>query len=337
MLAFIWRLVLAALLLLPAVGFAQDAEEAEEEPSREYPKPEQVAMGVHLNDIQSIDLKTHSYAMDFYVWFRWHDPEVDPATSMEIANPIEQWGLMVTPLYEEPETLDDGTLYQVLRIQGTFSKKMPLFNYPFDRQVLAVLFEDSVHDTSELVYVPDGTATVNSTLQLPGYTPEPPTFRVEEWRYPTAFGDPRTPPTTSYSRGILAVSLSRPPVAYATKLFLPVLSVILCAALMFMLSPTLADARVDVGITSLLTIVALQMTYNDSLPDVGYLTLMDKVYLSAYGFVIIGLAVVVHTTRLAEQGRTAEAIQLHRRALAGVTLSWLLAMAGLIGMATTAG
>ena len=66
---------------------------------------------------------------------------------------------------------------------------------------------------------------------------------------------------------------------------------------MFLLAPTYVDARVDVGITSLLTIVALQMTFNQDLPDVGYLMLMDKVYLSSYGFVIFGLGVVVRTTR----------------------------------------
>ncbi|MFZ5476135.1 MAG: hypothetical protein ACOZNI_05115 [Myxococcota bacterium] len=317
---------------------AGEAEGEEEEGEKKvYEAPEKVSMGIHLNDIQSIDLKSHSYAMDFYVWFRWKNPDLDPATSMEIANPIELWGLMVTPIYEEPEELDDGTLYQVLRVQGTFSKKLPLYNYPFDRQSLEVIFEDGANDTSALVYVADGAATVNPTLKLPGYAVGAPSFDVSAWHYPTAFGDPRTAPNTSYSRATLSVPISRPPVAYASKLFLPVVCVMVCAALMFLLSPALADARVDVGITSLLTIVALQMTYNDALPDVGYLMLMDKVYLLAYGFVIVGLAVVVHTTRMAERGETERAIGLHRKILGVISSAWAIAMIVLVSKAMQEG
>ncbi len=317
---------------------AEGGEAAEGAPEPTYAVPERVTVGVHLNDIQSIDLKSHSYAMDFYIWFRWKNPALDPAASMEIGNPIELWGLMVTPLYEEPETLDDGTLYQVLRIQGTFSKKLPLYGYPFDRQLLTVLFEDGVSDTSTMTYVADTTpATMNSALQLPGYRLDPVTFAISDWTYPTAFGDPRSGPNTVYSRASLAVPISRPPLAYATKLFLPVLCVIVCAALMFLLSPGLVDSRVDVGITSLLTIVALQMTYNSDLPDVGYLMLMDKVYLLAYLFVIVGLAVVVRTTRMAEQGQAAEAMVLHGRVLAGLVFVWGSAMVWLITSAIQQG
>ena len=296
-----------------------------------YETPEKVAIGVHLNDIQSIDLKTHSYAMDFYVWFRWKNPELDPATSMEIANPIEQWGLMVTPLYEEPEALEDGTLYQVLRVQGTFSKKLPLYNYPFDRQTLAIIIEDSVNDTTGIVYVPDSAEpSMNPSLQLPGYHVGTPGFNVANWHYNTNFGDPRTGADTTYSRATLNVPISRPPIAYSTKLFLPVLCVVLCATLMFLLSPTMVDSRVDVGITSLLTIVALQMTYSSDLPDVGYLMLMDKVYLLAYGFVIIGLAVVVHTTRMAENGKSDRAVVLHSRMLSLLSAVWVVSMGVLV-------
>lgn len=315
-----------------------EAEGEGEGEGKTYEKPEKVTIGVHLNDIQSIDLKSHSYAMDFYIWFRWMDPELNPATSMEIANPIELWGLMVTPIYEEPEALEDGSLYQVLRVQGTFSKKLPLYNYPFDRQILVVMFEDGAHDTKDLTYVVDaGSPTVNAALNLPGYTLGTSTFTVDGWKYPTAFGDPRSSADTSYSRATLAVPISRPPVAYAIKLFLPVICVIICSALMFLLSPNLADARVDVGITSLLTIVALQMTYNTDLPDVGYLMLMDKVYLLAYGFVIVGLAVVVRTTEQAARGDVEGALVLHRRVLTAVTSAWALAMIVLVVSAVQGG
>lgn len=332
---------LCFVLLWSAVAQASNEDvpaepSAEAEPEIVYPVPEHVSVGVHLNDVQAIDLKTHSYAMDFYLWFRWHNPALDPSLSLEFANPIELWGLMVTPIYEEPEVLDDGTLYQVLRVQGTFSRKMPLYDYPFDRQILAVVFEDAASDTEALVYDLDpGSPTTNPALQLPGFEVGATRFEVGEMTYPTAFGDPRTTGTPAYARATIEVPIRRPPVAYATKLLLPVLCVIGCAALMFLLSPTLADARVDVGITSLLTVVALQITSNDALPEVGYLVLLDKVYLLAYGFVISGLGVVVVTTRMAEKGEAERARRIHGTSLAVVTTAWAVGMVSLVWGALT--
>ncbi|MCK6525032.1 hypothetical protein L6R49_26815 [Myxococcota bacterium] len=245
---------------------------------------------------------------------------------------------MVTPIYEEPEELPDGSLYQVLRVQGTFSKKMPLFNYPFDRQVLVLLMEDAQHDESAVVYEVDAQSpSVSPSLQLPGYRIGEITLNVAPWKYPTAFGDPRAVHGASYSRATLSVPLSRPPVAYSIKLLLPVLAVILCAGLMFLLPPLMADARVGVGITALLTIVALQMTFSADLPEVGYLMLMDKVYLLAYAFVIVGLGAVVKTTQMAGAGQVQEAWALQHRLFAALLALWGGSMAGLVGLAMRAG
>lgn len=320
-----------------AAGAGGDGEAEEDGEAQVYEKPEKVKVGMHLSDIQSVDLKTHSYQMDLYVWFKWRNPELDPASSMEVVNPYEQWALMMTPLYEEPEELEDGELYQVVRIQGSFSKKLPLYNYPFDLQTLAVSIEDARHDMTEVVYVPDGEATVSSDVQLPGYTVHAPSFAIIDQHYETAFGDPRSSSSTRYTRARLEVPLSRPPVAYAIKLLIPVICVILCAALMYLLSPGLVDSRVDVGITSLLTIVALQMTFNDNLPDVGYLMFMDKVHLAAYLYVIAGLAVVVHTVRLSELGQEDQARALHHKALKVLTTVWVIVMVVLVASAASSG
>jgi hypothetical protein len=38
-----------------------------------------VTVGAYINDIQHLDFKTNSYAVDLHIWFRWNDPEVDPS------------------------------------------------------------------------------------------------------------------------------------------------------------------------------------------------------------------------------------------------------------------
>ena len=77
---------------------------------------------------------------------------------------------------------------------------------------------------------------------------------------------------------------------------------------MFLLPPTYVELRVSVGITTLLAIVVLQMTLNQDVPEIGYLMLMDKIYLCAYAFVVSGLTLVVWTTRLVKQEKESVAI-----------------------------
>jgi hypothetical protein len=274
-----------------------------EAPPKTCPVPDNVRVGSFVNNIQSLDLKTHTYEFDAYLWFKWCNPEIDPAATMEFLNPNELWGMMVTPIYEEPEQFDDGTLYQVLRVQGRFNTKMPLYDYPFDQQRIGPIFEDSTHDASVLVYVPDkDVVEVNPELSLPGYLLGTPALALSRAPYATDFGDTRTAEKPDYARAALTIPLSRPLFSQVTLLFAPVACVVICAALMYLLRPNRLDSRIGVGTTAMLTIVALQMTYNQELPDVGYLMLMDKIYLASYLYVLCGLAIVMRTTPKLDNG-----------------------------------
>src|SRR5262245_36388843 len=106
---------------------------------------------------------------------------------------------------------------------------------------------------------------------------------------------------------------------------------------MLLLLPLLVDARLGIGIAALLTIVALQITTNEDLPEVDYLVLMDKIYIGAYLYVITGLAIVVFTTRMLDGEALMRAIQLQRRGLLLTSVLFVLGFAGLVALAILAG
>jgi hypothetical protein len=293
-------------------------------------KPREIVVGAYLNDIQNLDLKTHSYEADVYLWFRWKGDGRDPAASVEFNNPNELWGHARSSAYEKPERLPDGSWYQVLRAQGRFSRKLSLEQYPFDRQVLAVEFEDPKLDSDDLVFVADAPAlAVNPDLKLPGFKLAESRLTITDYTYPSSFGDPRRKPNTRYSRVSITQAIERPALAYGVKLILPVLCVIFCASLLFLFHPRYVDARAGIGITALLTVVALQITLNEDLPEVDYLILMDKIYIGAYLFVVGALAMVVRTTKLIDAGKEARALKLDRLALGGMLAAFLAGTAAL--------
>ncbi|MGE0614258.1 MAG: hypothetical protein AB7P04_01345 [Bacteriovoracia bacterium] len=289
---------------------------------------DQVVVGAYINDIPNVDVKTHTFALDLYVWFRWKKKHLNPAKSIEFLNPYELWAMTRTQDYEEPILLPTGEYYQVVRFQGRFSQKMHLRNYPFDRQTLSVAFEDTAGESAQLAYRADEKPiSMNPQVELPGYKLGEPKLTVSTASYPTDFGDPRSRSDNAFSRLKIEIPIHHPTFTYLIKLLLPVLCVIFCAALMFLLNPTYVDSRVGIGITSLLTVVALQITLNEDLPEIDYLVLMDKIYLGAYIFIIASLAIVVKTTWTLEKGKVQRAIQLDRLGLITLTSGFFVFLA----------
>jgi hypothetical protein len=270
-------------------------------------KPERVVVGLYVNDIQQVEFPTHSYAVDFYVWFRWKSPALNPAKSMEFMNRTAPTEHQRDMLLDKPKTMPDGSLYAVLREQGRFATKFRLEKYPFDHQTLKIELEDTLASTEDQIYVPEHVPVLlNPNITLPGFRVGTPVMKIENHFYPTNFGDLTVPTTESYSRVTVEIPITRPLVTVTVKAFLPVLLIVICASLIFFIMPSRVDGRIGLGITALLTLVALQLTASASLPDVGYLMLIDKIYLASYAFIIAALGRVVATSWSGEDGRAVE-------------------------------
>jgi hypothetical protein len=288
---FVPALVLALLPVVPARA---------QEPAAE---PHRVTVGMYVNDIQTVDLTTYSYAVDLYLWFRWRDPALDPVAQFEFMNTFDPEAHVQTVLYDAPVPQPDGSLYQIVRHQGLFSAKFPLQDYPFDRQSLTVTVEDTTMTAPQLVYVPDEEPiTVNADIRLPGYRLGTPRLEIRDKPYPTAFGDLAEPDPEPYSRAEFVIPISRPPVSGLLKTFIPVILIILSAAFALLLDPGHVEARIGLAITALLTLVAMQFTMLSGLPEVAYLTLIDQVYLASYLYILVVIGIVVQGTRTDQTG-----------------------------------
>jgi len=299
--------VLFLLALAMALPWPAQAQDAPANPPREVmeaiaasptPKPEQVLVGAYINDIQQLDFKTNNYVIDLYVWFRWTSPDIDPSKSMEFMNRYASDDNRRDDLTDAPEAMPDGSNYAILRYQGRFSTKFPLEAYPFDTQTLKVVMEDTLAGAAEQTYVADGKhpVIIDPVITLPGFKVGKPTMQITTKTYPTNFGDLSKPKAEPYSRIVISVPVTRPVIAMSLKTFVPILLIVVCASLVFFVRPRYVEGRIGLGITALLTLVALQLTATAPLPDVDYLMMLDKVFLLAYLFIIVALARVVATS-----------------------------------------
>jgi hypothetical protein len=268
--------------------------------------PARVKIGVYINDIQSIDLNTYSFVGDVYVWFRDTDPQLVPGTTFEWMNMFAPDDHVQTTIYEVPQKEPDGSEYQVFRHQGPFAAKFSIRTFPFDQHELTIEIEDREFDAGRLVYEADE-VSMNPEIALPGFILGKPQLTIENRPYPTAFGDVANPTPAPYSRAIVSIPISRPVWSGIIKALLPVFLVVLVAAAALLLSPEHVEARVGLSITALLTLVALQLAATQGLPDVGYLLMLDQIYLASYAFVLLVVALLVLTTSQEDRAQKAGA------------------------------
>jgi len=259
------------------------------------PAPDKVTVGMYILDIQGIDLQLHRYQIDFYVWFRWTNPDIDPGRTFEFMNGSEQWGITRTPFDDEPIRLEDGTYYYREHVQSMFNTNMPLEDYPYDRLTLEIIMEDVDATSDELIYVLDDPSVESAPdLTVPGYLIHRAQAEVVDWEYPE-LGHTGTGATLA-SRLIVTIPMTRPWIPYTLKIFVPLALVLLCASIIFLISPQHVDARFGLGISALLTLIALKWTTDGEMPLMDYLGLVDSIYIVAFGYIALGLADTTYTT-----------------------------------------
>ena len=306
-------LALIAVLAIP-LGLPASAHANPGPGPAPVPGPDIVTVGVYINDLQDIELSSENFTADIYLWMKWKNPKIDPSSTFESMNSEGTQNTTSSPtgglagelLYQSdtgasaPVDLPDGSKYQVFRFQGVFSRSMSLKKYPFDTQILEMVFEDKLSDSSQLQFVPDAdpiSINDSGSMTIPGYVFGKPSLQVVGHKYPTNFGDPRADPNTPYSRIVVALPVTRDVLPYLVKIILPIFIVVLITALIYLLPARLEESRTDIGVVAMLTLVALQWNSDSSLPSVEYLTLMDVVYLISMVYVLAAMAYAVLASR----------------------------------------
>lgn len=262
---------------------------------------QKVYTGFYLMNVYDLNINAYSFYADFYLWFRWKG-DFDP-TNIEFVNAVEKWGFTQEMFYEEPKELEDGYLYNGMRIEGRFFHSFELKDFPLDNHKLDIRIEHVDYPIDSLVYLPDtGRFLLRSDLLIPGWNFQNATIRNHDYVYRTNFGEP-SPSQPVFSNFTFEITINRPKSYFLLKLMLPLLVVILASLGALVIHPRYLDARVSLPIGGLLSCVFLQQSYGDALPDVGYMVLMDRIYLLSYMLIAaIMLRVIVVGNLLAKGG-----------------------------------
>ncbi len=263
---------------------------AQLEPLEKVPESAQkVQVGLYMMNVHDLDMAANSFYADFYLWARWKG-ELNPFDGMEFVNEVEDWGTTRQDLVDSVVIDKEGYKYFIQRVEGRFFHAFDLENYPLDEQRVDIQLENSWYTIERLAMLPDTVGSkLKSELVLPGWDIKGFEMIINKNSYNTNFGDIAEDPSSRYSNLTFNMVIERPSNYFLWKLLLPLLVVIVSSIGAFFLHPSYIDARICLPVSALLTAVFLQQTYTDNLPDIGYMVLMDQIYVMSYILIIVAI------------------------------------------------
>lgn len=265
----------------------------------------EVTVGLYGVNAYDLDVAANTFYFSGYMWLRWSG-DADPVSTLEISNVVEEWGLLINPLLEEPEVLANGDNLMPLRIQGRFFQPFDMRDYPLDSQRLTLIVEDSSNTADIFAFVPDTEASgLDSNFKVPGWNVTGFSSERLIHDYGSSFGSD-SEAASKYSALRFAVEIERVKNLFVWKLLLPVILVLGTNWLALVLHPRLIEVRTAMPATALLTTVFLQQSSLDALPQVSSLVLMDLIYVVAYALIVTTFAQVIWDNNRIKQNEVDE-------------------------------
>ena len=270
-------------------------------------KPVDVAVGLHVINIASIDEVLEQFEIDGYVVARWKDPRLTYTPSgpdekreyqrgqvwipyLEMVNGVTPHDRYDVSVFGDP----DGTINYVERFHALLSSKFQLRRFPFDSQELLVIIHPFLRQAGEVafsIYPND----VWATREFTQYS------SLAQWNLVSLqpsvgsshlYGKKESPEIR------FTIQVKRRYNFYIWKVFLPLLLMVLLSWAVFWVEARDLSNQVQIAITTILTVIAFAFAISATMPRVPYLTYIDAFFLTCYVFVFISIVelMIVHLT-----------------------------------------
>jgi hypothetical protein len=265
-----------------------------------------VQVGVYANTTSELDLSVPSYASSGYVWMRWDEP-LQQYLQASGATIDQRFGLLNTlitdappqlePVAAQPERLADGSYYQLFTFRGRYYLDRASFrHFPFMSVSLPLALEaddvDGALSYSQLRLEPDiRNSGMGLYAHIIGWLNQG--WSIAEYRHHYASNFGLGGAESDYSMILFEISFGTSSWAAFWRLLLPLAVLMAMVLLVFKVRPDEQDARASIPVTVLLTLVFLQQTYRDDLPDLPFLTFLDQVYVVAYVVTLVAFILVI--------------------------------------------
>lgn len=284
--------------------------------AKETAKPDTVTVGVYINSIHDIDFKEKEFTINLWLWLKYKNQEFDFSKYLEV--PMAK---TVDKSFYTEDTLPDGSIYMLMKLQCVMRDSWKINNFPFDRQKLRFSIENSQYDSDDLVFSADTVGGHYSKWTFSGWTVIPDSFVISTRikKYETGFGDETlAKPHSEFSAYRVQIGIERESWWLFLKLFIGMYISFLLSYLCFFIHWESVESRFSLSVGSLFAVIGNKYVVEAALPESTTYTLVDTLHVITLCFVFITLACSVYALKLTKAGKGEQTVGFDKRA------SWIL-------------
>lgn len=263
-------------------------------------RPVEVEAGFYLLTLSSVDEKGETFDADIYMQFSWMDQRLAHAGQERLifaedaaSEKLKEiwWPQIEFVNTSKPEITNlsleirpDGRVLLNYALSSTFRSELDLKRFPFDTQTLTVRVESFLFESPDVVFKAN-----------PGMTGFQEAGHYEGFKILGVGAEVVQQKTTGWNKEFSEyranIRVQRDSAFYIWTVFGPVVLIFLiCCTIYLIPSEELSD-RVGICLTTLLACIATQFTLSFSLPQISYLTLVDRLFIVTYAFTALNVLV----------------------------------------------
>ncbi|MFZ7114648.1 MAG: hypothetical protein ACO1G9_04635 [Bacteroidota bacterium] len=282
---------LLAVLLI--IGFSPVSLKAQDESG-----PDTVNVGIYITSIHDIDFRQKEYSVNLWLWLKYRNKEFDFMRNLEV--PMAK---SVEKSYATIDTLEDGRIYMLMKLQCVMKGTWKINDFPFDRQKLRFAIENSMYDSKALIFSVDTVGKHYGKYFLMGWEKDSFNLKTEIRKYETAFGDPELDkPESEYSSFKATIVVHRNSWEMFFKIFLGMYISFLISTICFFVHPDNMESRLALSVGSLFAVIGNKYIIDSSLPESNTFTMVDTLHGLTLLYIFLVIASSVYTLRLVRAG-----------------------------------
>ncbi|MFK8161844.1 MAG: hypothetical protein AB8H12_05215 [Lewinella sp.] len=283
-----------------------------------FAQPDTVKIGLFITDLYDLNLSEKRFSADFWLWFNYADSTLAPMETIELTKARE--------LDKRLDFVEEkgGVQWATQKISAIFKADWNVQNFPFDVQVVTIDVEESDRDVGSLVYEVD-TANTKYFSEISIKNWEIVDFGVRNSAvvYPTDYGDPTLDGESTYTQATVYFELKRKSQGLFFTLFTGIYVAFFISVLVFFIDPVDVDPRFGLSVGGLFAAVGNKYIVDSILPQSTSFTLVDKIHVMTYIFLLLCIVLSVISLRLWKNKKMVQSRRLDRVSFIVLTLLYI--------------
>jgi hypothetical protein len=278
-----------------------------------------VKSGVYLKSLYDFNSSAFSYDVDLWMWFKYTNDSLKPLNNIEIANAKQYF-------YSSQSTeTRNGVIWASQNCKATINQNWDLQHYPFDRQKLEIIIEETDHDIRKVALINDvNNFQYNDQIDIKGWRMDSSSIKNGVSYYQSDFGDPTLKGQSEYSKIYYTIYLSRDSWSLFLKLFTGCYVAFLVSFLVFFIKPRYVDPRFGLSIGGLFAAVGNKYVVDSNMPESISFTLVDKIHDITFVYILAALILSILSLRMYDKGLVLRQIWFDKRAAILILLTYII-------------